>query len=189
MAVLVSDGRMFTSFERGGRACYQGRSCPDNVGRLLPIFLEGEDIVELLLGGAPIIRHDAEEMVWDRRAGAYRLSLHGEGGVTQDIWIAHATGVVHRMVVRDGAREPTLEVVFDDVAEISGHLLPQTLHLRARRDDVDLKLSYRDTELNQALGDDAFSLPCPEGTSLEVLPCEPAPAPAPQVPEPSQVAP
>ena len=37
LAVTVSDGTRFSSFERGGELCLEGGSCPENVTRLLGV--------------------------------------------------------------------------------------------------------------------------------------------------------
>ncbi|MGM0579024.1 MAG: DUF4292 domain-containing protein [Myxococcota bacterium] len=179
VAFLASDGERFTSFERGADVCHVGRSCPENVGRLLPIVMEGREVVSVLTGGAPVIRNFHQDMEWDARAGAYRLELEGEDGWIQHLWVEHGTGAVKRTVLRKGG-EKRMELAFEDFAEVDGHVLPRTLRFRMKRGDVDLKLVYRDVDLNRDLEDDAFSIPCPDGTRVEELRCwDEAPGAAP----------
>lgn len=170
VAFLASDGERFTSWERGAEVCRAGRSCPENVARMLPILMEGEDVVSLLLGGTPIIGSHERTLAWDARAGAYRVELLGEDGWSQRIWVKHGTGLVTRSELRRGG-ERRIELVFEDFDTVDGHGMPRTLRVEMKRGDVDLKLSYRDLDLNRELEDSAFSIACPEGTEVETLEC------------------
>jgi len=173
VAVLATDGQRFTSFERGADVCYRGPACPENVGRLLPLALPPADVTRLLLGGAPAPAHASATVGWDARVGAYRLVREIAGG-TQDIWVAHGTGDVLRTTVsRGGAR--VVEVDFEDVRIVSGQRLPHVLRVRMTEGDVDLRIVYREVDVNVDLSDDAFQLPCPEGMTEATLPCEPTP--------------
>lgn len=169
LAILASDGERFTWFERGEGDCHVGRSCPENVGRLLPLAMEGRDVVDLLLGVAPVVRHHERSVTWDRRAGAYLLTLVGDG-VRERIWVAHGSGDVKRAVLeRGGTRD--FEVSFDDHRESSGRRMPHEVSVKARRGNVDLKLVYREVTFGGPLGEDVFRVPCPDGTRVETLPC------------------
>jgi hypothetical protein len=55
LAVFASDGERFISFERGGKGCVRGCSTPENIGRLIPLPLRGEEAVKVLLGLVPLI--------------------------------------------------------------------------------------------------------------------------------------
>lgn len=171
LGVLASDGTTFTSFERGGKVCQTGPACPQNVGRMLPLVMEGEDVVKVLLGGAPLIRHATREVEWDPRVGAYRVTLSGVGTEVQRVWIEHGSGLVRRTdLTRDGKR--VFDVVFDDPKTVAGVRMPGAMHATMSRGDVDLRVVYREVDLNLALEDDAFALACPEGLTVEHLPCD-----------------
>ena len=167
---LVSDGEVFTSFERGGGVCYVGASCPRNVGRLLSIEMAGADIAGVLLGSPPILPHERLELSWDAEVGAYRLHLVASK-TEQVIWVRHDSGDVLRTLVREGARR-LFDIQWDDVRTVDGRRLPHTIHLKMDRGDVDLKLKYRDVTLNGDVADDAFKMVCPEGTRVQTLSCE-----------------
>jgi outer membrane lipoprotein-sorting protein len=171
IAALASNGERFVSFERGAKVCYTGRACPANVGRLLPLAMEGEEVVKVLLGGTPILPEATRTVAWDSRVGAYRVHLVGAGGANQDIWIAHGTGIVKRSVLHRGG-ERVFDLAFDDVAPLGGRLLPRVLELKLAHRKVDMKLEYREAELDPADLDPAtFDMACPEGTTPETLPC------------------
>lgn len=178
IATLASDGRTFVSFERGAKTCDTGPSCPANLSRMLPLRMEGADILTALLGGAPVIRHKEASVAWDRDAGAYRVRLVGDDA-TERIWIAPKTGVVKKAdLIRGG--KTVLTLTFDDFEQSGGHWLPRELHFEMDEPEVDLKIKYREVDLNVDLEDDAFAIQCPEGTTTRQALCpEPWSPPAP----------
>jgi len=169
VSVLATDGDRFTSFERGADVCFVGRACPENVGRLVPIAMESEQLAAVLVGRPPFIAHTRSKVGWDARVGAYRLELEG-GDVVQRAWIAHGTGEVRRAQLIRGDRV-TVDLTYGDWREIDGHRLPQRVDVRMDRDNVDLRMVYREIDVNLELADSAFAIPCPEGMEVEVLPC------------------
>ncbi len=171
LGVLASDGERFMSFERGASTCYVGDACPENVGRMLPLRMEGAAVVDLLMGGAPVIAHFESKVIWDNRAGAYKLELQGEGGLVERLWIEHGTGLVRKAELRRHGKLE-LELVYKDYAKVSEHSLPHTLELVMTKGDVDLKIRYREVDLNTDIDDEAFAIPCPAGTTEQTLPCE-----------------
>ncbi len=177
LGVLASDGTTFTSFERGGQVCQTGPACPQNVGRMLPLVMEGADVVTVLMGGAPVIRHASSEVEWDARVGAYKVTLSGQGSEVQRLWIEHGTGLVRRAdLTRDGKRE--YELVIDEPQTVAGVRMPGALHATMTRGDVDLRIVYREVDLNLTLEDDAFQLACPQGMQVQRLPCDGGVVPA-----------
>lgn len=171
LGVLASDGERFMSFERGAPTCYVGPACPENVGRMLPLRMEGAAVVDLLMGGAPVVAHFQAKVTWDDRAGAYLVELQGDGGLVERLWIEHGSGLVRKAELR---RHGTLELnlVYKDYATVAGHSLPHTLELDMTQGDVDLKIKYREVDVNTDVSDDAFAIPCPAGTTEQTLPCD-----------------
>ncbi|MCA9516255.1 MAG: DUF4292 domain-containing protein [Myxococcales bacterium] len=170
VSVLATDGDRFTSFERGGKVCYTGRACPTNVGRLVPIAMEPEQLASVLFGRPPVIAHAGETVTWDRGAGAYRLELEGQDGVTQRLWVTHGRGEVKRaQLVKDGKVQ--VDLAYDDFGDEGGFRLPHRLDVKMKKGDVDLRLVYRDVDVNLELDAGAFRIPCPEGIRVEELPC------------------
>lgn len=176
ISVLAADGERFSSFERGAMVCYVGRACPRNLGRLLPIAMEGEEVFNVLVGGTPVITAHRTELAWDGRVGAHRVDLEGDFGAQQSIWVEHPTGAVLRSIIRQGTLV-VVDIAFEEFKDVGGHRLPHELSIKMSRNDVDLKIKYREVDLNEEIADDAFTIPCPAGTTEETLPCEDDPLP------------
>jgi outer membrane lipoprotein-sorting protein len=170
LAVLASDGEHFTSFERGAPTCYTGRSCAENIGHFSFFPLEGELLVEALLGGVPLIWSRKASVTWDASSGTYRVELIGSRKVTQSIWVTQGTWeVVRTEILRAGVLE--ISIAFEDVKTVGGSRLPHTISMKMPERELDLRVRYREVDLNTKIDDEAFQIPCPDGTSTQTLLC------------------
>jgi outer membrane lipoprotein-sorting protein len=180
LAVTVSDGTRFTSFERGAPICHQGESCPENVTRLLPVPLDGADLVSILLGAPPKIGAQSPTTTWDARAGAYRIDGvlaprdDGTPGGAMTLWVSHGDWLLKRLSFDGVAPLPPssrVVVTWDDPQQVSGRSFPHRIRMSVEKAGLDVQLRYRDVELNAELGEDAFRTPCPPGTEIYEAPC------------------
>ena len=188
VAMLASDGERFTSFQRGSEVCYAGRSCPENVGRFSLFPMEGSQLVNVLFGGVPLIAATGSTMTWDGQAGAYRLDLTGAQQLTQRIWVAHGTGDVRRSeVLRAGVVQ--ISLAFDEFKPVGAERLPHRIDMKVPERNVDLRVTYRDVELNTDVDDGAFAIPCPDGTHTQTLLCYDEQPATDDTPEPVELAP
>ena len=173
LGILATDGQSFSSFESGGKVCYVGAACPENVSRMLPILdMDGADIVELLAGGVPILSYESVSLNWDGERGGYRLhfTAESEPQVSQQVWVAHGTGdVLGSRAVVDGAERFVLE--FEDIQAHGDARIPHTLRAKVRGGKVDLRIVYRDVDVNGKVRDDTFEIPCPPALQQERLWC------------------
>ena len=173
-AFVASDGKRFTSWERGKKICYTGRSCPENVARFFPVLMDGADVVRILSGGAPLMQHHRKELRWDPKEGAYRVTLFGAGTDAQHIWITHRTGLVRRVeLYRKKSR--VYRLVFEDVDKVGSMLMPRKIKLDMKRKSIDLSVRYREIDINPELDSSPFQIPCPDGTQARELLCSPIP--------------
>lgn len=177
LALLVSDGERFVSFERGRDECYVGPACPANVGRLLPIALPPEAVVAVLLGEAPLIAHDDEAVAWNERTGRYDVTLSAPARDEREtIAFAPDDLVARRAEVRRGD-DVVFRVGFDDHEREGPTALPLRIRFRMPKQDVDLSIEYRDVETNpEGLAPETFQFECPAGTQVWELACDETPA-------------
>jgi outer membrane lipoprotein-sorting protein len=169
LGVLASNGETFTSFESGAKVCYVGSSCPRNVSRMVPLHMEGKDVVELLAGGAPLMPYDDVALTWDEEIGSHKLVFTAIGSV-QEVWVAHGTGdVLATRAVLDG--EEHIRTTFEDFHAHGDVRIPHVLTAKLASGSVDLRIVYRDVEVNGEVSDDAFVIPCPKGMAQERLLC------------------
>jgi outer membrane lipoprotein-sorting protein len=172
LAVLASDGERFVSFERGGKVCVKGCSTPENIGRLIPLPLRGEEAVLVLLGLVPLIDSASLSVSWSTDDGAYVVTARGKkDDLVQRIWVEHGSGLVQRTEIVKG-KEPVMEVRYGKVSKVGGTLLPHRLRVKMAQGKTDLQLDYRDVQLNpETLDAKAFRLTCPPGPEVRDLGC------------------
>jgi hypothetical protein len=78
-ADLASDGQTFCFLDTHANCGSCGKATPDNVARLIRIPLEPDEVVAVLVGGAPVLPDDTPEVTWDEKNGREILSLEAEG--------------------------------------------------------------------------------------------------------------
>jgi hypothetical protein len=83
-AILTSDGERFVYNDLRNRRFITGETCPKNIARFLNIALSVDQTTLLLLGGTPVIVHEAASIVWSDD-GFYRISLRARGGARQEV--------------------------------------------------------------------------------------------------------
>lgn len=164
VAALATDGAAFGLFVEEGATFYEGPASAAAVGRLLPVALEPADAVALLLGDVPRLSGSRARLELDRDARAYRLTLT-RGELEQVLYV----GTEDLRLLRS---EPKgfagLRVTFDDFQAFGDVIFPVAADLVALGADgqptgTEVKLRYKDVELNVALDPALFVLEPPPG--------------------------
>jgi len=131
----------------------------------------------VLIGRPPIVPFERAEFVWDRKMAAYRLDLIGTAaqlggtkGQTQRLWVRHDDGRVVRMQVVDG-KKVAADVRYSEWKTVAGSLMPGRIDVKMARGNFDLRIDFRDIDLESAVDDAAFTFECPSGTTMEEQPC------------------
>ncbi len=171
VAVLSTDGKRFTSYERGAAKCYVGEACPKNLGRLVPIALPPRQLVEAVLGRPPLIDAQSQKLTWDADRGAYRvLRVSVDGHWQQELWVMPQTYRILASVVRkDGKR--VASIAYGALEKLGPAAPPAIMRLKLPERKIDMSLTLRDVTLNEDIEDEAFALSCPGGTVPIELPC------------------
>ena len=168
--LLVSDGQTFALHERDTHRYYTGTPTRENINRLLPVDLSGEDVVRIMLGGAPWDRFDQEEQAprleWDREQGQYHYFVEREDGSTLSLYVRHNDFAVLQVMERD----PTGDVIYaystEDWQQINGMTLPSYRRFLWPARDLDFSIDVGDTELNIDLDSHLFEFPPPPGSQV-----------------------
>lgn len=143
-AVLVSDGKRFGLYQSQEGKYYEGPASAQNLSRFLPVVLPPEELVALMLGQAPRIPSDSEELTVDEQKRVYVLVLK-KGEVTQTLEIDPKTFRVQSSKVR-GVNAYDLQ--FDDFDDEKGAIYPRKVILDASAAKTRLELLYKDVEVN-----------------------------------------
>jgi len=163
VSVLVSDGKKFALYDMRKKIYYHGPASPRNISRILPIILRGREIVEILLGGAPILNYDSAELIADRGDGVYRfIALSKARKLKQTIEVDPRTLSIINMVLKDHLGV-VYSLAFKKHRLVRGVLFPHKIHFLMPREKVDMIIKYRSMALNPPVEAALFKLDPPRG--------------------------
>jgi hypothetical protein len=145
-SVLITDGQTFGLYQAQESKYYRGPASARNVSRFLPIALPPQELTALLLGRAPRIPAEKQELVFDEKEGAYLLTLSRASAV-QKLWIDTR---LHRVLRSEVRGVNAYDLRFESIDEVKGVTYPRKVELKAESSSTFLELTYKDIELNQA---------------------------------------
>ncbi|MSP90221.1 MAG: hypothetical protein EXR79_00210 [Myxococcales bacterium] len=165
LALVATDGKRFTSFQRGGRQCQTGVACAASLGRLLPIPLPPEQLVGAWLGRPPLF-DGTRTLHWDAERSLYRIDIEHAARLQQVFVRPDTFAFAGSVLLRDGARVASLAYE----GEKAG--VPARLRWQAPGDKVDVTVELRDVEAGVAIEPGRFQIACPTGMAVIELPCD-----------------
>lgn len=172
LALLASDGSEIVLYERGSKRCYRGPACARNISRLLPISIEPRQLVRMLLGKAPLIRHSEKSVRFDRRSGHYQLTLRAPGGLRrQEIWVSPDKLLPMRSELYEG-QKLRLRLDWRGYRKLGGQDFPRRIDAKIPTGKVDMSIKFRELNANRQLKMKYFRFACPEGTTTSPMSCD-----------------
>jgi hypothetical protein len=167
-ADLASDGSDFCFIDANNNCGECGPATAENVGRLIQVVMPPDDVVAMMLGGAPVMAGGTASLSWDESAGHEILTLTRPDG-----W--------RETIVLDG-RERRWDVLDAELEDPEGkqvwRIRHKGFHVVDGRDGAKLRLPgrsyfeqpgndvlirWKSQELDVELGDDKFRIDLPDG--------------------------
>ena len=210
LLTLVTDGQDFQLLDVRRNSFMAGRVNPCSMARLIRVALHPAEAVEVLVGGVPLLSDGeaaAPQLDWSGKDGGREvLTLRDARGRTEVLWLAPrpggAPGLPSGWDVREAeGRDPGGQVVWrvrhEDFSEValSGEggteaakpgrtvRLPAVTYIEDPPHKSDVRLRWRERELNPSLEPGIFHMDAPAGVPTEPDLCADAgppssPAPA-----------
>lgn len=185
VAVLTSDGQSFAYADLRSKRFTTGATCPRNIARLLNVPLTVEQTTRLLLGGTPVIDHEASAIEW-HDDGFYRVTLRG-GGRKQEIDLAipeqHAALPPEQQELRlvrseiyDVTGKTDWRATYGDYRHLSlgSERVPVPFEVRVEQPSagIDTLIRFKQIALNAEIPAEAFTQTPLPGMTQEVAGCE-----------------
>ena len=178
LAVFVLNAGRLTFYDLNERVYATGPATPENVSRFVPFWMSANDLIRVLLGGAPLDATDPDPdtytLEWDGRAGAYALEMPLLQGGTLTVLVRHNTWTLAGATSRDTDGDIVFELRtgdFTTIATANGETeMPQRLRFIMESEDVDISLDVTRIEMGVNLPDAAFELAAPGGAEVIQLP-------------------
>jgi hypothetical protein len=167
-ADLASDGTQFCFLDNNKNCGECGPATPENVGQLLQVVMEPDDVVTMMFGGTPVLAGANAKLSWDASGGHEVLDLEAEDGTTQRIvldGVAHRWDVLESEVKNpDGKRAFRIRHKdFHEVKTASGQTVRVPGKSWFEQPGNDAIIRWKDTEIDVELPGDKFHLDVPEG--------------------------
>ncbi len=152
---------------------YSGPPSRCAVATLLGVDLDPDKMVELVLGGAPLIDapFDVLDRRWDRKAGRERLKI-ANARYTQELefaWIAGAWQFAGASLWTNSGGEPVWlwTIRHEELHEVGGEILPAQTEIRRPKPkgkgELTIRVSFQKQIPNPALGGELSADPPLEG--------------------------
>ena len=163
-AVLVASGGRFSLYDPQKKVLYTGAATPENLSRLVPVPVAAAELVEILLGSAPLPEDRPVDVAPDGRHLRLRFE---EDGARLDAWIgAHAAVEKAARSVAGGAGPGSWKVEFSEHRAHGAAWFPDFFALRSDAANVRLELRWEQLEVNGALDPALFELRPPKGVQV-----------------------
>lgn len=192
VSLLVSDGQTFSMHRRDTNQYYTGAPSRSSINLLLPVDLSGEDVVRVMLGGAPWDRigPDNHTLSWDRERGQYKLCAPSldpakrrppdgsEASIkevetraahytrTLCLWVRHNDWAMVELEERDKKGERVYHYIGKDWERVGAVSLPTWHQFVWPAKHLDFSLDVGETQVNVELPETLFTLEPPPGSQI-----------------------
>jgi outer membrane lipoprotein-sorting protein len=173
LATLTSDGSQFSLLDVRNNRFMTGPAKACNVARLIRLAIPPEDVVAVLMGGAPLAGK-IKSVGWDPNNGGREvltLALPDGGEETIKLDATEKRWDVMRAERRDAAGKVLWRVTNEGFKDHGGFRLPDKSDIEEPPHGADAEIKFRSVEPNAELGDELFKQPAPQGLTVEAADC------------------
>jgi len=166
LSILVTDGMQFSMWDMNKGRFLVGQATPANISRVIPIPMDGPEVVGIMAGDPPLIAYAKSSLKWDDSEGQYLLRL-SNSQMEQEILI-HPFRLRPSKVICKQDGKLYYSLVYEDWQTGDNQpAIPTKMRFEMPAEDIKLIIKIRETEINPELADDLFKLHPPEGISVE----------------------
>jgi outer membrane lipoprotein-sorting protein len=173
LATLTSDGTQFSLLDMRSNRFLTGPAKACNVARLIRLSIAPDDVVAVLMGGAPL-DGTVKSVGWDPNHGGREvltLSLPDGGEETIQLDARDKRWDVMRAERRDAAGKVQWRVTNDNFKDYGDVRLPEVEDVEEPPHGADAEIKLRSVEPNLDIKDELFRLPPPQGVTPEPADC------------------
>jgi outer membrane lipoprotein-sorting protein len=173
LATLVSDGTQFSLLDVRQNRFLTGPAKACNVARLIRLSIAPDDVVAVLMGGAPL-DGKIKSSAWDPNNGGREvltLSLPDGGEETIQLDGREKRWDVLRAERRDAAGKVLWRVTNDGFKDHGDVRLPDVEDVEEPPHGADAEIKLRSVEPNLEIKDELFRLSPPQGVPAEPADC------------------
>ena len=164
----VTDGKELFLFSPSENKFYRGVASPENVSLFIPLNLNLEEMVSILLGNIPLIDYDAEQIDCQTEGGCCLLTLSSEDGrLKQVLKVSYSKQkVVESKTYEEGSL--ILSTRYGRYDEMGETLFPRDIDVSMPCDKTKVTIKFKKIEFPSTINPAEFKLTPPQG--VEVVP-------------------
>ena len=149
---------------------YAGPATRENIAMFLPLRIDVESLVSLLMGVPPPV--SGKDL---RREGAmegdfYRIDIREGESLLQSIRVHRADGTLAGVDIHDGAGKALYRVRYEAPLRSGGFVTPQKIAIVSEEDKTTLTIRYAEIEWTFEEDDSPFELKVPPGAKEGAFP-------------------
>lgn len=166
LSIMVTDKLRFAFWDMEHGRFLRGKANPDNLGRVLPVPLDGAELARTFLGEPPLIAYASARVSWDGERGSYLIELENSRR-RQLLWLHPRWLLPLRLeLYRQGKLLWRIEL---EARAPTSHLpaMVKSLTCEVFSPPLRLYIKLRELEANCRLPEDAFRLEPPPGVETE----------------------
>jgi outer membrane lipoprotein-sorting protein len=162
---LVTNGPDLFIYNTGENRYYRGGAMARHFPSILPVILEPEEIVNLLLGTFPILPYEEISVNYDSQEDLWFLQLTRFSGKERQTLGVHpqSGNVLYAEYRLHGA---TRRLSFADFRPAQNLQIPYRIHFESPESKTQLTVEYTDLETNPSWEEPDFHLPVPRGAEV-----------------------
>lgn len=170
LALVVTNEDELTYYDLANELVYTGRPNAENLSKLIPLWLEPQDIVDVVLGGVPLGRVDEElthwKVAWDRKRNAWRLFGRSTSGGQLELWVRNGTWSLAGAREVDRRGNLNWEIRTSEFRRVGDGEntteVPSRIRFLMPSDALDVSLTVNEYELNPELDELLFEVFTPD---------------------------
>lgn len=159
---FYSDGREVQVLSPQEGRLYRGPATPANLAALIPPGITLDQVVRLLVGDLPLSRTPPDDWRYDLEQDQYLLEWrHPDGSRRERLWVEARNFQAVKEEWFDDAGQPRFTIEFNEYGQLAPGR-PRQVILRAFQPQAEMRLYYKEMQLNPPLSAAGLAVQRPE---------------------------
>lgn len=142
---------------------YEGRATRENIAMFLPLRIDVESMVSLLMGVPPAVTGKDSRREGSMEKDFYRIDIHAGGSRVQSLRVRPTDGLLEGIDIYNGGGKALYRVRYEDPVRTGAFATPGKITIVAEEDGTTLTIRYSEIEWTSQEDDSPFDLKAPPG--------------------------
>ena len=149
---------------------YAGPATRENIAMFLPLRIDVESLVSLLMGIPPAVAEKDPQREASMEEGSCRIDIRAGGSRIQSLRVRPADGLIEGIDIYNGGERPLYRVRYEDPIQSGEFATPRKTVIVSEEDRTTLTIRYTEVEWSAEEDKTAFDLKVPPGVKEGAFP-------------------